>query len=132
MAQIQDTRSIGELFSELTREVTTLLRKEFELARLELSTTASRVASRLGVIVLGAVLACAGLFTIVAALVLVAVELGMPAWAAALVVGVVVLGAGGVMAQQALSALRREDLAPRETVRSLKENAEWAKAQAGR
>jgi len=132
MADVQDSRSIGELFADLSRELTTLVRKEIELARVELSNKAARVGARVGTIAVGAVVACAGLYAIVAGIILVVINFGMPAWGAALLVGVLVLIVGGLMAQQALSALRRENLTPTETVRTLKENAEWAKGQTTR
>lgn len=133
MADVRDDRSIGELFGDLTRELTTLVRKEIELARVELSAKAGRIGTRLAMVVLGAVVALAGLLVIVAAVVLMVINLDiMPEWAATLLVGVIVLAIGGFLAQRALSALRQENLAPTETVRTLKENAEWAKGQTTR
>lgn len=132
MATLQDTRSLGELFGELTREISMLVRKEIELARVEMQAKAARIGTRVAVIAVGAIVACAGLFAIVAGLVLVAIRLGMAAWGAAFLVGFVVLAIGGLMAQRSLSALRREDLAPRETINTLKENVEWAKEHATR
>jgi uncharacterized membrane protein YqjE len=133
MADVRDDRSIGELFSDLSRELTTLVRKEVELARVELSSKAGRIGNRLGMVVLGGVVALAGLLTVVAGIVLLVISFDvMPDWAAALLVGVIVLAVGGLLAQQALNALRRENLAPTETVRTLKENAEWAKGQTTR
>lgn len=133
MADVRDDRSIGELFGDLSRELTTLVRKEIELARVELSAKAGRIGTRLAMVVLGAVVALAGLLVIVAAVVLMVINLDiMPEWAATLLVGVIVLAIGGFLAQRALSALRQENLAPTETVRTLKENAEWAKGQTTR
>jgi len=133
MADVRDDRSIGELFSDLSRELTTLVRKEVELARVELSSKAGRIGNRLGMVALGAVVALAGLFTVVAGIVLLVIRLDIMAdWAAALLVGVIVLAVGGLLARQALNALRQENLAPTETVRTLKENAEWAKGQTTR
>lgn len=133
MADVRDDRSIGELFGDLTRELTTLVRKEIELARVELSAKAGRIGARLAMVVLGAVVALAGLLVIVAAVVLLVISLDiMPEWLATLLVGVIVLAIGGFLAQRALAALRQENLAPTETVRTLKENAEWAKGQTTR
>jgi len=133
MADVRDDRSIGELFSDLSRELTTLVRKEVELARVELSAKMGRIGSRLGMVALGGVVALAGLFAVVAGIVLLVISFDiMPDWAAALLVGIIVLAIGGLLAQQAVNALRRENLAPTETVRTLKENAEWAKGQTTR
>jgi len=127
MASAPDSRSIGELFSDLTRDMSVLIRKEVELARVELSTMASAIGARVAIITVGAVIACAGLYAIVAGLVLIAIELGLTPWAASLLVGALVLIIGGLIAKQSFDGLRALDLTPRETVRTLKENAEWAK-----
>lgn len=132
MAATSD-RSIGELFGDLSRELTTLVRKELELARTELTNKAGRIGSRLAIVVLGAVVALAGFLTIVASLVLLVIQLDiMSPWLSTLVVGVVVLAIGGLLAQQSLSALRQENLTPTQTVQTLKEDAAWAKGQTTR
>jgi hypothetical protein len=53
----------------------------------------------------------------------------MPLWIAALLVGLVVAGIGYVLVRGSLAALRSLDLTPRQTVRTLKEDVEWAKEQ---
>ena len=53
----------------------------------------------------------------------------MPWWLAALIVGVIVAAVGGVMVQRGLAALKRVDLAPRQTMQTLKEDTQWAKEQ---
>jgi hypothetical protein len=73
----------------------------------------------------GAVVALAGLFTLAACLVLVLVRAGMPAWGAALLVGLGLAAIGAVLAMQALTALRQENLAPTETIQTLKETTAW-------
>ena len=46
-----------------------------------------------------------------------------------LVVGLVVAGVGYMFVRQGLDALKKENLAPRQTIETLKEDAEWAKQQ---
>ena len=125
MEYAPDARSIGELFSDLTRDVGTLIRTEVALARTELSEKASRAGRHAAVIAGGAVIACGGVFAMIAGLILLLVRAGMPAWAAALLVGAAVIAGGGLMASGGLSALRREDLTPKETINTLKETATW-------
>jgi putative superfamily III holin-X len=125
MEYAPDARSMGELFSDLTREVGTLIRSELALARTELSDKAAHVGRHAAVIVGGAVVACGGVFAIIAGLVLLAIRAGLPAWSAALVVGAAVIAAGGLIATRGLSSLRREDLTPRQTISTLKETATW-------
>jgi len=125
MAYAPDARSLGDLFSELTREISTLVRNEVALARVEMSTKLSRASRHAGALALGAVVALAGLFTLAASLVLVLVRAGMPAWGAALLVGLALAAIGGVLAMRSLTALRQEDITPTETIQTLKETTAW-------
>ena len=95
------------------------------LARTELSDKAARVGRHAAVIAGGAVIACGGVFAMIAGLVLLVMRAGLPGWSAALVVGAAVIAAGGLIANSGLSSLRREDLTPRETINTLKETATW-------
>lgn len=123
----QTQPSIGELFGELTRETGTLIRQQMELARLELSQRVSRLGKGLTRVVIGGALATGGLLAIVAGIVLAVTAMGVPAWVSALVVGGALALAGYLLAQQAISAMSRDDLAPQATIETLKENAEWIK-----
>jgi hypothetical protein len=51
----------------------------------------------------------------------------LPSWAAALVVGAVVGLVGGALLFKAAYALRETDVTPRQTVETLKEDAQWVK-----
>ena len=121
--------SLGELFAELSRETSTLVRQEVALAKTELSTKASKVGKDAAFIGAGAAVAYAGFLALVAALIIALVQIGITWWLSAFIVGVVVAGIGGFLVQKGLDALKHEDMAPRETVETLKENAQWAKEQ---
>ena len=128
MAESRNAQSLSELFSELSRESSTLMRQQIELAKVELSEKMSRLGAGLARVVVGGLLATGGLLVILAAVVLGVVAMGVPAWLAALLVGLVVAFVGYLLAQQAISAMGREDLAPRTTIDTLKESAEWVKS----
>jgi hypothetical protein len=53
----------------------------------------------------------------------------MPIWLSALIVAVVVGAIAFYMVNSALAKLKKADLAPRETVTTLKEDAKWLKKQ---
>jgi hypothetical protein len=125
----RDDRSLGELFAELSRDATTLIRKEFELAKAETSANLARLGRHAAYIAVGGALAYAGLLTIVAALVVILQVLGLTWWASTLIVGIVVLLVGYLLVQRGLSALQRDRLTPTETIETLKENAAWARGQ---
>ena len=125
-----DDRSLGDLFSDLARDTGTLVRQEVELAKTELSQKASRAARDIGVLAVGGLVAYAGFLALLAAVTLGLVAAGLDAWLAALLVGGVVGAVGAVLVRRGLGALKREELAPRQTVETLKEDAQWAKDQA--
>lgn len=60
-------RSIAELFSELSRKTTALLRQEVQLAKAEITQKASRVGKNVGFLVIGGVVAYTGVLALVAA-----------------------------------------------------------------
>lgn len=128
MAQTRDDRSLGELFSELTRETSTLFRQEFALAKTEMTAKASKVGRDVASIAVGGAIAYAGFLAIVAAAILLLAEV-VDWWLSALIVGIVVLAVGGLLIQRGREALKQDDLAPRQTIDTLKEDAEWVKRQ---
>jgi putative superfamily III holin-X len=129
MDRVSDNRSLGELFSELSRETATLIRQEAALARSEVTLSLTRLGRHAALIAGGGALAYAGLLALVAALVLGLVRMGLPPWAAALVGGIATLAIGYLLIQRGLSELRRDQLTPAQTVETMKENAAWAKNQ---
>ena len=127
----QDERSLGELFGDLSREVSTLVRAEANLARTEITQKASKVGKDVGMLAAGGAVAYAGLLAILATIIILLAKAGLDWWASTLLVGVVVAGTGGFLVQRGLQALKHEDLAPRQTVETIKEDAQWARRQAG-
>jgi len=124
----REERSIGELFAELARETSTLVRQEVQLAKTEMTQKVTSAGKDAGMIGAGGALAYAGLLAVLAAVI---IGLGqiIPMWLSALIVGVVVIGVGYMLVQQGLNALKRIDPTPRQTVETLKEDTEWAKEQ---
>jgi len=127
MPEKQD-RSIGDLFSELANETALLIRQEITLAKIELTQKASQVGLNIGFLVLGGAIAYAALLALLAA-VIISLANVMPWWAAALVVAVVVGIVAAVLISKALTALKKTQIAPRQTVETLKEDPQWAKQQ---
>lgn len=129
MQQSRDERSLGELFSELSRELSTLTRQEFALAKTEMSEKVSGVGRDLALVAAGGAVAYAGFLVLLAFLVLL-LDLVMPLWLAALIVGVVVIVIGGFLAKKYWTAFTRVNPTPTETVETLKEDSRWLKEQA--
>jgi hypothetical protein len=129
MAQLRDERSLGDLFSDLSRETTTLVRQEVQLAKAELTQSATEAARGIGMLVAGGAVAYAGLLFLLLAIVFGLIEAGWDAWLSALVVSLVVVAIGAVLVLRARESLKPANLAPQKTVETLKEDAAWAKEQ---
>jgi xanthine/uracil permease len=129
MAQVRDERSLGDLFSDLSRETTTLVRQEVQLAKAELTQSATEAARGIGMLVAGGAVAYAGLLFLLLAIVYGLIDAGWDAWLSALVVGLVVVAIGAILVLRARESLKPANLAPRRTVETLKEDQEWAKEQ---
>ncbi len=125
----QDNRSLGELFGDLAQNTGTLVRQEVELAKTEMTQKATRVGKDIGFLLAGGAVVYAGFLAILAAIAIGLGQLGLPWWIAALLVGLVVAGIGGFLVMRGLSALRQETAVPQQTIATLKEDAEWAKAK---
>jgi hypothetical protein len=129
MAQLRDERSLGDLFSDLSRETTTLVRQEVQLAKAELTQSATEAARGIGMLLAGGAVAYAGLLFLLLAIVFGLIEAGWDAWLSALVVGLVVVAVGAILVLRARESLKPANLAPQKTVETLKEDAAWAKEQ---
>ena len=121
-------RSITELITRLSRETVTLVRKEVQLAKAEMSQKASRVGKNVGFLVVGGVVAYTGLLALVAAVILV-LGLVIPYWLSAVIVGLVIAAIGAILVVKGLNTLRQEDPTPQETVETLQEDKEWLRDQ---
>jgi hypothetical protein len=128
MQRQEDTRSLGELFSELANETTTLVRQEIQLAKTEMTQKATEAGKDVGLIGAGGALAYAGLLALLAAAILGLGQL-IPMWLSALIVGLVVVGIGYLLVQRGLTALKQIDPTPRQTIQTLQEDKEWVKEQ---
>lgn len=124
-----DDRSLKDLLADLSNSITTLFRREIQLARAETSEKVTQVAVAIGSIAGGAILALAALIVLLQALVLALAAAGVPASWASLIVGVVVAIVAYVLIHKGTSDLKAGNLAPNRTVDSLKRDAQVAKEQ---
>jgi hypothetical protein len=125
---VKEERSVGELFSELANETSTLIRQEMSLATAEMTAKLTEVGKNAGFVAAGGMVGFAAFLTLLAAIVA-ALSYVMPVWLSALIVAVVVGGIAYYLISSSLAALKRTSLAPTETVITLKEDAQWLKKQ---
>lgn len=125
MTARQDERSLGELFAELSRETGLLVRKEVELATTEMTGKAKVASAHVGTVAAGGALAHAGLLVFLAALVIGLAQLGIEPWLSALIVAALTIGIGYMLVNKGLTSLRRTNMAPTQTIQSIKETTTW-------
>lgn len=124
----EDDRSLGEIFSDVANDLSTLIKQEMELAKTEMKDEFKKAGKGAGL--LGG--AGFGGYMVLLFLSLTAVfalDEGMPLWLAALIVTVVWAIIAAVLAVVGRKELRRSNPQLPKTQQTLKEDAAWARAQ---
>jgi uncharacterized membrane protein YqjE len=124
--RVKAERSLGTLLSDVAGETVELVRQELSLFKAELQEKLSKAGIGAALVGAGALIAYSGwLFLLLAAVY--ALALVVPAWAAALIIGALVLGIGGALALIGKSRMRADALTPERSMRSLREDQAWIK-----
>jgi len=123
---VKAERSLSSLLSDLAGETVELLRQELSLFKAELQEKLSRAGGGAAALAAAALIGFSGwLFLLLAAVYALAIV--VPPWAAALIVGVLVLAIAGVLALIGRNRMRADALTPERTLRSLREDQAWIK-----
>ena len=123
-----ENKPLGDLFGDLASEMANLVRQEVALAKVEMTQKAKGIGKNVGYLVVGGAVGYAALLAVIAAIIML-LDNYMPAWGAALLVGILIAGISWLMIGKALNALQETEITPRETVETLKEDAAWVKQQ---
>ena len=107
-----------------------LLDQTVGLARAEINTAVRSTLLYVAIAAGAVVVVIGGLLVLLSALVLIAIALGLPPWAAASLVGILLVGAGAGTAYACVTKLRQVEFDLRHTRRSVKETLGWLKTQA--
>ena len=127
---VNEHRSVPDLFSDLLNQLTALFRTEARLARVEMSEKLSKAGAGLGMIVFAAVLAIPAMVILLQAAVAALIENGLqPHWSA-LIVGGATLLIGIVLALAGFKSLNPRKLMPQKTIDQLQSDASMARRQA--
>ena len=118
--------SLGELVGQATKEVSTLLRKEVELAKAELSTEVAKAGKGAGMFGGAGFAAMYGLFFLSVALMF-GIGAVLPLGWAALIVAALYLAGAAVLALTGKKAMKDFSPVPERTIKTLKEDAQWAR-----
>ena len=123
-------QSFAALLHDLVEESTTLVRDEIKLGRIELGQIAVAIGKGSAFVAMGAVFALLGTLALFTGIVLLIGDQWLPAdlyWVAALLVLLITGGLAAWLAKRGVSLLSPSELAPTETVTTLKEDKEWLK-----
>ena len=120
-------RSLGELLSEMTGDLSTLMRKEVELAKVEAREELGRAGKAGGMLGAGAVAAHFALLFASFALAWLLDEVMHPALAF-LLVAVLYAIAAALLLSRGREQMKQVQ-GPKQTIETLKEDVEWARAQ---
>lgn len=119
--------SFGELAKGVSRDITTLVRQELELARAEMRDKAKTAGPGLGMFGGAGVFALAALGALTAFLILL-LDLAMPAWAAALIVTALWAAVAGVLYVTGRERVKEAGKpVPEQTVETMREDVDFAK-----
>jgi hypothetical protein len=124
------SQGAGELFRAVSADLRALVSYTAELAKLEVKTALSTFSISIISMAAGLVVTLLGMAVLAGALVLIAIRLGLAPWAAAVVVGLLIVITGAASAMYGLNRLRQVQLTLAETRGSVKETMEWLKQQA--
>ena len=122
-------QSMGELFKQLSDDMSTLVRQELKLAQAELTEKGKKAGIGVGMFGVAAIVAVVALLTFTACVVA-ALATGMDVWLAALIVTVIyAVAAGGLALIGKQKVTQATPPVPEQTVETVKEDVQWAKTQ---
>jgi hypothetical protein len=119
-------RPLTEIVGELWENTEKLVRQELELAMAELDRKVDRLKVDVSMAVVGGAVIYAGLLAIVAGVILL-LSKAIDPWLAALIVGVVISGAGFMLLQRGKKDLTSENIVPEKTAQSVQRSAQTFK-----
>ena len=129
MERHEESRGIGDLLGDLGRQVSTLVRKEIDLARVEVTSSIGRMGRGAAMAGVGGALLYAGVLVLLGAIVLGLVEAGLDGWLAALIVAAGALIVGTIVTSMGVKQIQTTDVAPTQTVETVRENVDFVKEQ---
>jgi hypothetical protein len=135
MAQVTDQadlrdRPVGELVQQLSEQTTTLVRKEIELAKAELTAKGKRAGAGAGMFGAAGIVGLFAFGALTAAFI-VLLSTAIATWLAALIVAVVYAAIAAVLALQGKSKVQAATPPlPEQAIDSTKEDVAWVKTRA--
>lgn len=125
-----DQPSIAQLIGDIVADAQHVIRKELELAKVEIESMGRKVLNTVAAMAAGVSLAGAGglllLFMVVH---LISDMTALDLWISYAIVGGAAVAAGGILVAVGRARIRNMDLVPRETAEALRKDVEWIREQ---
>ena len=125
-------RSLGQIFKELSADLSTLFRSEIALLKLEIKDTVAKLGGGTAMFAIAAFLAIFGLAFLFVTIALGLIRLGIPAWLSTLIVTVVLFAAAGVLAMMGKKKFAEVNFVPNESVQQIRNDIESIKSDIAR
>lgn len=126
--QPTDQRSLGEIVGDVASDLSTLIKQEMDLAKVEMKEEVAKAGKGAGLLG-GAGVAGHFVLLFLSLTIVFALDVGLPLWASALIVTALWGIAAAVLAVTGRAALKRSNPQLPQTQQTLKEDAAWARAQ---
>lgn len=123
-----ETRSLGQIFKELTADLSTLFRSEIALLKLEVKDTVTNLSGGIGLFAGAAVVALFGIAFLFVTITLGLIALGLYPWAAALVITLLLFAVAGLLAFFGKKKIEQVTFVPNESVQQIRSDIEAIKA----
>ena len=128
----QNDQEIGDLVKQLSEQTSTLVRKELQLAQIELKEKGKRAGIGAGLFGGAGVVMLYGVGALVAAVILL-LATALAAWLSALIVAVVLLAGAGIAALMGKKQVQQAvPPQPEQAIQSTKRDVDHVKGKAGR
>jgi len=129
---IHFNRSIPDVLGDVVHQFTTLVRREGQLARAEVSEKMAYAAGGIGLAIFGAVLAIPALVILLEAAVAGLMSVGWPVYWAALLIGGIALIVGIAILYVGANRLKGGNLVPQKTIHQLQRDVDVASHEASK
>lgn len=127
-----DYRSLGQIFKDLSADISTLFRSEVALLKLEIKDTVAKLGGGTAMFAGAVFLGLFGLAFLFVTIVLGLVALGVPAWLSTLIVTVVLFAAAGVLAFLGKKKFAAVEFVPNDSIQQIKSDVESIKSDIAR
>lgn len=135
MASVHATepaRTLGTIVKELTAEISNLIRSEIALVKLELRQAAAKFGTGSALLAAAVALAIFGTGFLFVTIVLGLIALGVPAWASALLVTLVLFAGAAVLALMGKKKLEEVEIVPSDAIEQIRSDIESIKSDVAR